>query len=470
MSALSEEAFLRVVESPYGSAIYNDWRALLAKVPTVVWSAAAAEIPGADDGAYQPGEYKYVDKTAVLHDMLLDVKHFMFVTAPRRMGKSTMLSMLAQLAAGNWAAFPPGAPRWTSDASDVQVIRLNFSRVIWPGDDATAAESARALRDYIIEQAGSQHRIDISSVHGGHPLSEWINTHVQNRKRVVVLVDEYDQAVVDMALNDTGNNRGSKRAEQFAQEVLKPFFAALKDSGATKVIVAGVSNFALNTVGSGANHFRHAFHVNHEFARAIGYTPDELRQTYGEAVLKRYERELKGDVTASLPAALNYVKSYGNGWCLESTATIELLSPFVVNAWLRDRDRCISITEIWAETGTPHALVALLRTHAALLLGRRRVRWSALCAELPFDAYFSASNVDQLGFQFGYLSIEVGSHEEEEEEEEDAVERAAASAEVERRVDDGVHLKRPSFSVVLRPPNPGVTRHIAKAVEASKFV
>lgn len=161
------------------------------------------------------------------------------------------------------------------------------------------------------------------------------------------------------------------------------------------------------------------------------------------------------------------MKSYGNGWCLEGTATIELLSPYVVNSWLRDQDRLNSITEGWAETGTPHALVALLRTHAALLLGRRRVPWSALRAELPFNAYFRASNVDQLGFQFGYLSIEVGSYEEDEEE--DAVEQAAALAEVERRVDDGVHLKQP-FSVVLRPPNPGVTRHIAKAVEASKFV
>jgi hypothetical protein len=29
MSALSEEAFLRFADSPYGSAIYNDWRALV---------------------------------------------------------------------------------------------------------------------------------------------------------------------------------------------------------------------------------------------------------------------------------------------------------------------------------------------------------------------------------------------------------------------------------------------------------
>lgn len=303
MTALSEEAFLRRVPDN-GDVIHNDWRALLAKLPTVVWSAAAREVPGDDGGAYLPHKYKYVDKTAVLHDMLLNGKRFMLVTAPRRMGKSTMLSMLAQMAVGNWEAFPPGSPRWTGDASDVQVIRLDLSHVKWPKGDATAAESARALEEYIIGEAGRQHRIDASSLHGAHPLSAWIDTHVSNRKRVVVLIDEYDQAVVDMALKDAGDNRGSKRAEEFAQEGLKAFFAATKGSGAAKVIVAGVSNFALNTIGSGANHFRHAFHVNREFSRAIGYTPDELAQTYGGGILKRYELELKGDLTASVPAAV----------------------------------------------------------------------------------------------------------------------------------------------------------------------
>jgi hypothetical protein len=466
MSALEKEDFLRFADSPYGSAIYNDWRALLSKVRAVVWSDAAADAPPPGDGAYRPDRFKYVDKTEVLHDILSGATECMFVTAPRRMGKSTMLSMLEQMAQGNWEAFPPGAPRWTGDASDVRVIRLDFGHVRWPKGDATAAESARALEEYITERALHEHGIDVSSLAHTYPLAAWIEMLVRNRKRVVVLVDEYDQAVVDMALNDGGDSRGPQRAEEFAREGLKPFFAATKGSGAAKVIVVGVSNFALNTIGSGANHFRHAFHLDHTFARAIGYTPDELAQTYGEAARMRYQREPEGAATASVQAAVDYVKRHGNGWCLEGTATIELLSPYVVNIWLRDADRLASITEGWAETGTPGALVALLRTHAALLLGPRRVWWSALRAELPFVDYFSASNVDQLGFQFGYLSIAVGSREE------GGAENAVVSAsttEEERRADDDV-LLTPSFSVLLRPPNQGVTQHITRAVEASKFV
>jgi hypothetical protein len=86
------------------------------------------------------------------------------------------------------------------------------------------------------------------------------------------------------------------------------------------------------------------------------------------------------------------------------------------------------------------ALVAVLKSHSPLLLERQVVKLDRLYEEMPLNEFFSESNVAQLAFQFGYLSIENGSF--------NASER----------------------TVILRPPNPGVIKDIQQRIAQSKFL
>lgn len=409
--------------------------------PPSVWSSSTIEAPPPEAGLYEPHLYKYVDKTEVMHKLLVSPPRYLFVTAPRRMGKSTILSQLEHMALGHWESFPPGSPQWTDDASDVAVIKLDLMEVSFVVTDFKPEKWSVKFKKHLREEAKRQHKINITSQK--HPLKLWIEELVASGKRVVLLVDEYDKVAIDVALN---NKPGAiTRSEDFVLSVLKPFFEATKGApGLIKVVVCGVSNLALNTIASGANHFEHAFHISPDFALLVGYTPNELERTYPGQLLSAYRTSLPVEegAGATTTAALSYVKKFGNGWCLESTSTIETLCPFVVNKWFSEQGSypVFDITLSWARTGMSAALVKMLKSNAPKVLERQRVKLERLFKAMPLEEYFSGTNVAQLAFQFGYLSIEHGSF--------DLADR----------------------SVILSPPNEGVMKDVQERVRVSEFL
>jgi hypothetical protein len=169
---------------------------------------------------------------------------------------------------------------WTSDASDVAVIKLDMQDASFIVTDYEPAKWSVEFKNWIMDQALGQHNIAITK--SGHPLKLWINELISRGKRVVVLVDENDKVAVDLALRDQA------RAEDFIIKVLKPFFEATKgvnDKRLVKIIVCGVTNLALNTVATGANHFKHAFRIIPNLAHLVGFTADEIKNTYGDKLL-----------------------------------------------------------------------------------------------------------------------------------------------------------------------------------------
>ena len=254
------------------------------KLPRVHWSNDADEPPPPGDGAYIPQLYKYVDKSKMITQLLKSKETCFFVTAPRRMGKSMMLSMTHRLALGQWEAFPPGIDHWDDDASDVAVIHLNFSKIVNLQAGIEAASKSFLL--YIVQQAKRQHDVTIDD-DGTHPIESWVSELSQRQQRVVILVDEYDSFVNDAAF--AVPDRISYAAE-LCERILKPFFKATKDGSdggslpqgfQLKVIVCGVSGVSLKSLASGANHFRHAIETNPSWSALVGFTVHELKDTYG---------------------------------------------------------------------------------------------------------------------------------------------------------------------------------------------
>lgn len=366
--------------------------------------AKSDKLPPPSDGAYHPDTIKYVDKSELITELLMSDIVCVFVTAPRRMGKSVMLSMAHRLALGQWDAFPPGAPQWCKDTSDVAVIHLNFSHFSPHPDDVT--ESFAGFNNYLISQAQTQHSIELSP--GVHPLVSWLEQLAMRQQRVVLLVDEYDSFVNDAALSDKIGY-----AQDLCQHLLKPFFKATKDvDGGTlpqgallvSVIVCGVSGVSLKSIASGANHFRHAMEAKPEWSALVGFTEQELRDTYGDCLVSALSSLPEASAEASEDDAVQFIRDIGNGWCLDDNASIELFSPYVVTSWLADPKGTDEAAK-WTETGTPQALVRLLKTRAPELLEDWVVTTSDLRRGREVEDYYSAKNIAQLAFHYGYMSI-----------------------------------------------------------------
>ena len=357
-----------------------------------------------------PQLYKYVDKSTLITELLRSDDVCFFVTAPRRMGKSMMLSMAHRLALGHWEAFPPEIPRWTDDTSDVAVIHLNFSHFDCPPAE-DAVKSHELFNAFLIQQASLQHDISISR--GTHPLVSWIAAFAERQQRVVVLVDEYDSFVNDAALNDRIGY-----AKELCEHLLRPFFKATKDvsNGGSlpdgiqlvSVIVCGVSGVSLKSLASGANHFHHAIEKKSRWSALVGFTVDELETTYGDQLVRSLRSLPDANPNADVNAAVQFVRRIGNGWCLDSDASVELFSPYVVTSWLA-RPKPANKAEKWTGTGKPKGLIQLLKTRAPELLEDRIVTVSDLRSGRDVSDYYSPRNVAQLAFHYGYMSIKAGS-------------------------------------------------------------
>jgi len=459
---MTKEDFILFVGGPFGAVVFNDVQKLLdhGHVPQLTFSRVvlnrhATNAPPPGDGEYAPNRFKYVDKSAVLSQILQDPHKFWFVTAPRRFGKSVMLNMLAHLALGHWDAFPEH-DRWDDDPSDVRVIMLDLKGLASVGEVEDIAERTE---QFIVDEAFEQHGLELKR--GGHPLQVWIDMLVKRGHRVVVLIDEYDHLVVNTAVSGR-----IQRADDLCTEVLKPLLEATKSRPPEliKVVVTGVSSVSLKTIGSGAGFFHHAFDEHPEWCVAVGYTPDELLRTYGDAVLGAFrdtcaalakdgktlrwrQSEFTGDPTVDavqattdgapvecdLDTAVSFLKTRGNGWCLDYTGQIELFSPFVVNSWL-GAPNLFKIERAWIASGEPAALVQAVRARAPELLERRVCTLDELTRQMRFAEYFHPSNLSQLAFQFGYLSIRARS------------------------------WRGNAGTLELQPPNDTIRRHVADAV------
>jgi hypothetical protein len=191
--------------------------------------------------------------------------------------------------------------------------------------------------------------------------------------------------------------------------LLRPFFNATKDVvSLVSVIVCGVSGVSLKSLASGANHFHHAFETDPLWSALVGFTVDELKATYGDLLVRSLRSLPDVDATADADNAVQFVRSIGNGWCLDTEASVELFSPYVVTSWLAD-PKPAAIAERWTETGKSRALILLLQARAPELLEDRLVAVSDLRNGRAVGDYYAPRNVAQLAFHYGYMSVKAGS-------------------------------------------------------------
>jgi hypothetical protein len=278
----------------------------------------------------------YVDKTALIHEMI-EQNEMVFLSRPRRFGKSVLISTMAALFSGQKALFDGLAISETDyDFAEHPVIEFSFSRV----DVNQAAD----LQQYIINTTNAYaRRLDIALTVESYEqrFAELIEKLPDD---AVLLIDEYDKPILDNLL---------KPALAEIKQVMSAFYSTVKglDRYLRFVFITGVSKFAKVSVFSAMNNLVN-ISTDKYFATICGVTQTELEHNFDAAIDELVQSE-KSDRTS----VLSKIKQWYNGYRFHPDAD-GVYNPFSLLSLFKFQD----FKYYWFDTGAPTFLIELIKS------------------------------------------------------------------------------------------------------------
>ncbi len=326
--------------------------------------------------------YLYVDKSRFVKE-LLDAGSYIFLSRPRRFGKSLLLSMLHAYFEGRKELFK-GLEIYDMDVdwtpSPVLHFDLNAENYLLPGGLENILD--RQLRRF-------------ENIYGADPRdttpSQRFTTLIENASRhtgrkVVILVDEYDKPLLGLEENDNLFIHN--------QALLKAFFGNLKsmDRNIRFAILTGVARFNKVSIFSDLNNLND-ISLSERFAEICGLTEEELTATFAEGI--RSLAEKRGEEPSETLQAL---RSFYDGY-LFSEEGRKVYNPYSVILALNNR----RIEPYWFETGTPTFLAKRIKERGIGFTDLDGIRQTR--EDLLYSNPGTSTPVSLL-FQTGYLSID----------------------------------------------------------------
>jgi hypothetical protein len=329
-----------------------------------------------DFGKLRESNMIYVDKTALLGSFLQGGAYFF--ARPRRFGKSLLISTMQAAFCGRKDLFKD---LWLEDNFDFKVrpvIRLDFSRL-----DFQARSLEAALLDSF-QQSAKEYGLTLTAQTPKSAFEELI-LELSKTEKVVVLIDEYDQAITD-ALFEPEQRRQH-------QEILKSVFGVLKplDAYLHLVWITGVSKIGKLSLFSSLNNIQD-ISMNPKYALLCGYTRAEI-EVYFTAFLESAATSFD----APLPELWVGLQHWFNGYSWDGLN--KLYCPFSFLLFLEHP----VFKSYWYETGTPTWLIELIKNQQINPLDFEHLVTDSMTLTVS-----DVENLEPVGmmFQTGYLTIQ----------------------------------------------------------------
>lgn len=319
----------------------------------------------------------YVDKTRQIYD-LLNTGKFVFLSRPRRFGKSLLTTTLQEIFRGNKALFQG---LWIEDKIDWQprpVILINFNDL-----DYRSQTLDRALTNYMDELAEAQGLV-LTADHYRDKFRELL-VQLSTKQKVALLVDEYDKPITDLLEDD------QKVQEHVA--VLKNLYSVLKSTEAENlhfVLLTGVSKYGKISIFSDLNNLLDIT-LDRRFATLLGYTQAELEHYFTDRI-----DQLAQTYNMSRPEMLALIARWYNGYSWDGVNTVYV--PFSTLVFLEQQ----MFANHWFSTATPTFLIKLLRKQQVPAYDLESILADS---RLLNSADVNNINVHSLLFQTGYLTV-----------------------------------------------------------------
>ncbi|MDR3063087.1 MAG: ATP-binding protein [Methanobrevibacter sp.] len=324
----------------------------------------------------------YVDKTEIIK-RIRDVNGtYYFLSRPRRFGKSLLISTLKHLFQGDKELFKGTYifNNWNWDEM-FPVIHLDLNKP----QVKTPEKFEESLSFYIDSIAKNEFNISLEANFSNDKLTELINgVYEKTKKRVVVLVDEYDKPILDK-INNT-------EMAMDIQETLKYFYGILKSSSNILefVFVTGIGKFSKVSIFSDFNNLIDLT-LDDDFSTICGYTAEEV-----ERYFKNFIEKYSTLNNISYDEVLIRIKEHYDGYSWDGKNFI--YNPFSLMNFFKS----LEFDNYWFESGTPNFLVKIFKND----LNIKNIFKQLVLKSSEFKI-FDVENLKQIPllFQSGYLTI-----------------------------------------------------------------
>jgi Predicted AAA-ATPase/PD-(D/E)XK nuclease superfamily len=319
----------------------------------------------------------YVDKTQQIFD-LMQVGAFVFLSRPRRFGKSLLTTTLKAIFEGKRELFQG---LWIEDKIDWQprpVILINFNALNYR--EKSLAQALTEHMDELATEAG----ISLSSDDYKTKFRELI-TRLAERGKIALLIDEYDKAITDLLENQ------EKVTEHVA--TLKNFYSVLKSIEAEHLhftLLTGVSKYGKLSIFSDLNNLLDVT-LDTRFATLLGYTQTELEHYFGA-----YIDQIALRYVSSRAEVIEQIKFWYNGYSWDGIHRVYV--PFSTLVFFSQQ----TFANHWFATATPSFLIKLLRQQQ---LPAYTLDDITADSTLLDSADLNQISVISLLFQTGYLTV-----------------------------------------------------------------
>ena len=246
---------------------------------------------------------KYVDKTDLLYELCNDADQQLFISRPRRFGKSLMLSTLKAMFEGRRDLFKGLAidkMPWEGWKQPTPVYSFTMGDVTGENYEEVKEQLGELVED-LFQQAGISVP-EKGTIPGKFKKFILAAARQSPTKKIVILIDEYDEPVAAF-LDDI---KTLKRV----RNLLHDFYEKLKFSSESIrfLLMTGVTKLTKLSVFSGLNHLTDISSFA-EYATLLGYSPKELDGPLRENV-EAFGEKSGMDFAASKAAILSWYDGY----------------------------------------------------------------------------------------------------------------------------------------------------------------
>lgn len=324
----------------------------------------------------------YIDKTEYIYRMTHGNMKYVFLTRPRRFGKSLLASTLKCYFEGKKSLFE-GLAIEKLETEWVQHPVLHFSLA---GGKYMEKDALERYLDEMLKVEERKWGIENRIVDANNRLAHLIRTaYEKSGKKVVVIIDEYDAPLLDVVHED-------QHLVQL-RNTMRNFYSPLKDADPYLrfVFLTGITKFSQVSIFSELNNINNISMLP-EYAGLCGITLDEI-ETQMQVDVEYLGKRLGKTYEETMEALRSNYDGYHFAW-----PSPDVFNPFSLLAALSNG----RIRPYWFSTGTPTYLLEMIKKFDVLpnQIGEMQAR------ESDFDAPTeNMTSLTPLLYQSGYLTI-----------------------------------------------------------------
>ncbi len=324
----------------------------------------------------------YIDKTEYIYRMAHTNGKYFFLGRPRRFGKSLLVSTLHSYFEGKKELFQGLAmEKLEKEWTEYPVLHFDMSL-----GKHMEKEQLEEFLGYRLQTEEKKWGISTPSKGANNRLIDIINTaYEKTGKQVVVLIDEYDAPLLDVA-HETAQL-------DVLRNVMRNFYSPLKgcEPMLRFVFLTGITKFSQLSIFSELNNITN-ISMNDEYAGICGITKEELLENMSEDIdmLAQANGLSREDTIAKL-------KEHYDGYHFSGVSP-DVFNPYSILNCFAER----KFGAYWFTSGTPTYLINMLRKFD--VLPTTIAPMEAL--ESAFDAPTETmGTITPLLYQSGYITI-----------------------------------------------------------------